>query len=208
MKHGTPLLDITIADIYNAAFEKHEDLNINGEVLIAIQKHEDLNINGGVLIAIQKHEDLNINGGVLIAIQKPGKKKGLPGNLRPITLLNLLGKALSIVILNRIGPQVKEYLSKNQSVFGPDRSTADVIWTHRWQAAKALKEETTIKISGIDMSAAFDTINRRHLLDIVKLIIDKDEHRQIHILLSGRVIDTRINGTFPSKPFTSNVGNP
>ena len=35
-------------------------------------------------------------------------------------------------------------------------------------AAKALKEETTIKISGIDMSAAFDMINRRHLLDIVK----------------------------------------
>ena len=173
MKHGTPLLDITIADIYNTAFEKHEDLDINGAVPIAIQK--------------------------------PGKKKGLPGNLRPITLLNLLGKALSIVILNRIRPQVEEYLSKNQSVFGPDRSTADVIWTHRWQAAKALKEETTIKISGIDMSAAFDTINRRHLLDIVKLIIDKDEHRQIHILLSGRVIDTRINGTSPSKPFTSNL---
>ena len=42
------------------------------------------------------------------------------------------------------------------------------------------------------MSAAFDTISRRHLLDIVKSI----------------VIDSRINGTSPSKPFTSNVGTP
>ena len=37
LKHGTPLLDKTIADIYNTAFEKHEDLDINGGILIAIQ---------------------------------------------------------------------------------------------------------------------------------------------------------------------------
>ena len=38
LKHGTPLLDKPIADIYNTAFEKHEDLDIKGGVLIAIQK--------------------------------------------------------------------------------------------------------------------------------------------------------------------------
>ena len=143
--------------------------------------------------------DLDINGGVLIAIQKPGKKKGPPGNLRPITLLNSLRKTLSIVILNRIRPKVEEYLSKNQSGFQPDQSTADVIWTHRWLAAKALKDQTTIKISGMDMSVAFDTINRRHLLKIVKSIVDEDEHRLIQILLSGKVIATRIYGTSTSK---------
>ena len=56
------------------------------------------------------------------------------------------------------------------------------------------------------MSAAFDTINRRHLLDIVKSILDEDEHRLMQFLLSGAVIDARINGTSTSKPFTSNVG--
>ena len=127
MEHDTPLLDKIIADIYNNAFEKHEDLDINGEVLIAIQK--------------------------------PGKKKGPPSNLRPITLLNSHRKAISIVTLNRIRPHVEEYLSKNQSGFRPDRSTADGIWTHRWLAAKALQEEAIIKISGIDMSVAFDTMD-------------------------------------------------
>ena len=58
------------------------------------------------------------------------------------------------------------------------------------------------------MSAAFDTINRSHILDIVKSIVDEDKHRLIQFLLSGTVIDTRINGTSTSKPFTSNVGTP
>ena len=81
-----------------------------------------------------------------MVIQKPSKKKGPPDNLCPITLLNLLGKALSIVTLNQIRTQVKEYLSKNQSGFRPERSTTDFIWTHSWLAAKALTEETTFKI--------------------------------------------------------------
>ena len=58
------------------------------------------------------------------------------------------------------------------------------------------------------MSAAFDTINRRHILDIVKSIVDEDEHRLIQLLLSGAVIDTRLNGASTSRPFTSNVGTP
>ena len=59
-----------------------------------------------------------------------------------------------------------------------------------------------------DISAAFGTINRRHLLDIVKSIVDEDEHRLMQFLLSGTVIGTRINGTSTPKPFTSNVGTP
>ena len=38
LKYGTPLPNKTIADIYNTAFQKHEDLDINGGGLIAIQK--------------------------------------------------------------------------------------------------------------------------------------------------------------------------
>ena len=85
-----------------------------------------------------------------------------------------------------------------------------MIWTHRWLAAKTMEEETTIKILGIDMSAAFDRINRRHLLYTVKSVFDEesDEYRLIQFLLSGTIIDTRINGTSTSKPFTSNVGIP
>ena len=58
------------------------------------------------------------------------------------------------------------------------------------------------------MSATFDTINRRHLLDIVKTIVDEDEHILIQFPLSGTVIDSRINGTSTSKSLISNVVTP
>ncbi|GFR67696.1 retrovirus-related Pol polyprotein LINE-1 [Elysia marginata] len=176
LKYGTPLLDQTIADIFNTTFKKHEKIDING--------------------------------GVLIAIQKPRKKKGPPNNLRPITLLNSLRKALSVITLNRVRPDVERYLSNSQSGFRPNRSTADVVWTHKWLSAKTLKEDVPIKITGIDMSAAFDTINRRQILDILKIIMKEDELRMIRFLLRNTEINTKINGSSKAMPVMSNVGTP
>ena len=61
-------------------------------------------------VPFSKQENLDINTGVLIANRKPGKKKGSLNNLRPITLLKSLRKALTIITLNRIRPFVEEYL--------------------------------------------------------------------------------------------------
>ncbi|GFR98825.1 endonuclease-reverse transcriptase [Elysia marginata] len=113
LKYGTPLLDQTIADIFNTTFNKHEKIDING--------------------------------GVLIAIQKPGKKKGPPNNLRPITLLNSLRKALSVITLNRIRPDVERYLSNTQSRFRPNRSTADVVWSTNGYQPKHLRKMSALK---------------------------------------------------------------
>ena len=127
----------------------------------------------------------------MIALQKPGKPKGPPKNLRPITLLNTIRKALSIITLHRIRPCTEEYLSHSQSGFRPDRSTADVAWAHKWLAAKTKK----------DMSSAFDTIDRQTLLDILREIVEEDELRIIRFLLSDTIINTRINGATKEKPF-------
>ena len=75
-------------------------------------------------------------------------------------------------------------------------------------SSKSTEGRNKIKIFGIDTSAAFETINRCQLLDIVKTIVDEDEHRLLQFLLSGTVVGTRINGTSTSKLFTSNVGTP
>ena len=156
----------------------------------------------------EEHESLKINSGELIALQKPGKPKGLPKNLRPITLLNTIRKALSIITLHRIRPCTEEYLSHSQSGFRPDRSTADVAWAHKWLAAKTKKEDVEIKITGIDMSSAFDTIDRQTLLDILREIVEEDELRIIRFLLSDTIINTRINAATKEKPFESNIGSP
>ena len=107
----------------------------------------------------EEHESPKINSGELIALQKSGKPKGPPKNLRPITLLSTIRKTLSIITLHRIRPCTEEYLSHRQSGFRPDRSTADVAWAHKGLAAKTKKEDVEIKITGIDKSSAFDTID-------------------------------------------------
>ena len=78
----------------------------------------------------------------------------------------------------------------------------------RWLAAKTVTENINIKITGIDMSAAFDTIDRDILLQILKNIVEEDELRLIQFLLSNTHINTRINNADINAPFTSNVGTP
>ena len=58
-----------------------------------------------------------------------------------------------------------------------------------------MKEDTTVKDSGIYIITAFKMINKCHLLVIVKTTADEDENRLIHFLRSGTVINTRIKGT-------------
>ena len=58
------------------------------------------------------------------------------------------------------------------------------------------------------MSAAFDTICRDILLQILKNIVEEDELRLIQFLLSNTHINTRINNADINTPFTSNVGTP
>ncbi|GFO44725.1 endonuclease-reverse transcriptase [Plakobranchus ocellatus] len=58
------------------------------------------------------------------------------------------------------------------------------------------------------MSAAFDTINRTKLLEILRDIIDEDELHIIRFLLSETTIDVKINGANDPMPFTTNIGTP
>ena len=125
------------------------DDEISGELL----KYGTPTLHGSIANVLnrvfEEHESLKINSGELIALQKPGKPKGLPKNLRPITLLSTIRKALSIITLHRIRPCTEEYLSHSQSGFRSDRSTADVAWAHKWLAAKTKKEDVEIKITGM-----------------------------------------------------------
>ena len=158
--------------------------------------------------ALNNHQELDINSGILITLPKPGKPKGPAQNLRPIMLLNTIRKTLSTIVLNRIRPKIERYLPHSQSGFRSDRSTADVVWTHKWLAAKAIAENIEIKITGIDMSAAFDTIDRHLLLRILEDVVDEDDLRMVRFLLSNTNVNTKINGATNQQPFTSNIGTP
>ena len=58
------------------------------------------------------------------------------------------------------------------------------------------------------MSAAFDTIDRATLLNILETIIEEDELRLVRFLPSNTCLIIRIGGTKEENKFTSNIGTP
>ncbi|GFS07152.1 endonuclease-reverse transcriptase [Elysia marginata] len=148
----------------------------------------------------------NIGNGTLTLLQKPGKPTGPPANLRPIVLLPVARKILSLITLNRIKEKVESYLSPSQAGFRQNRSTADIVWSHKWLISKVQKIKEEFTLLGIDMTPAFDTINRSKLIDICETFLEEDEIRIIRTLLSKTSLELLCRQT--SKTIPTLVGSP
>ena len=148
-----------------------------------------------------------LNHGVVITVPKPNKPAGSCANLRPITLLSTTRKAISTVILHRIRSKVDAWLSPNQSGFRVARSTADAVWAHRWNVALTHRFRTSMYILGIDLSKAFDSIDRHRLLTVLASFLDSEEVQLIKALLSTTTLQLRLNMCYYST-FSSNHGTP
>ena len=159
--------------------------------------------------AMANGEDLELGLAKLVTLQKPGKPAGPVKNIRPIALLPLLRKILSLITLARIRTAVELYLSPAQSGFRPGRSCADIVWAHRWLAAKSLKYKVIIHILGLDMSRAFDTIDRAKLMSILNDVpgLTDDDRRLIRVLLANTSLQVEFNGVM-TNPFVSTIGSP
>ena len=107
--------------------------DISAELLKAAGKEGAVLVADVINTSFSRHEPLNIGEGFLIAVQKPGKQAGPKSHLRPIVLLSLLRKILSLAVLERIRIKVDSFLSSSQAGFRRGRSTSDIVWTHRWQ---------------------------------------------------------------------------
>ncbi|OWZ09125.1 RxLR effector protein [Phytophthora megakarya] len=149
-------------------------------------------------------DNIHLGDGILLGLPKPNKPVGQCASLRPIVLLNSIRKAISLVVLRRISPKVEQFLSPHQSGFRPSRSTADAVWAHRWIAARAQRYKERFHILGIDLSRAFDTVNRDKLLSVLKPILDDDEIRLIRLLLRDTMLSLRF-GNHLLSPFESNT---
>ena len=82
-------------------------------------------------MSVERNEDLGLGVGMLTTLSKPGKPVRPVENIRPIILLPLLRKILSLIVLDRMRTPINSYLSSSQSAYRSGRSTADIIWAHR-----------------------------------------------------------------------------
>ena len=160
------------------------------EISVELIKYAPEIIKSEIAIILNDHiensSELDLGKGLLAALWKPNKEKGHVKHLRPIILLNTIRKLLSNITLTRIKLNLEKFLSSSQSAFRANRSTTDIVWAYKWMIAKVQKYiDLKLYIVGIDLSSAFDTINREKLLNILEPIINNDEHRMIRILLSN-----------------------
>lgn len=104
---------------------------------------------------------------ILVSLYKKGPRD-LCGNYRGISLLSVVGKVFSRVLLNRllkhIAPSV---LPESQCGFRPNRGTVDMIFTARQVQEKCIEHQLDLYQCFIDLTKAFDTVNREALWTIL-----------------------------------------
>ncbi len=149
-----------------------------------------------------------VKEGILVPLPKPGKKKGPPGNLRPIILLSMLRKILAICMIRRTHTRLNHQIPISQAAYRNGRSTTELMFSLKVLAEKAITSSSyEITVLLLDMTKAFDTVDRGQLFEDLKEILEPDELHMIAILLKNVSLTVRIKKTLGEK-FTTNVGVP
>jgi hypothetical protein len=164
-----------------------------------------MTING----IFEKHEAIEeLKEGYLYALNKPGKTRTAE-NTRPLVFLSITRKVLSSIVLHRISGKADEFLSLSQHAYRAHRSTTEVAMTAQWLSATSEKYAERIHIMGIDLSKAFDCIDRSILMQILEenKIATEDELRLIQYLISETKLRVKIGKTYGEK-FSTIIGTP
>ncbi len=111
----------------------------------------------------QQWRDANI-----AVIYKNKGDKAICGNSRGISLLSVGGKVLSKVMLQRLINNITEsMLPESQCGFRKNRSTIDMIFTARQLQEKCREQHQNMFMAFVDLSKAFDTVQRELLWDVL-----------------------------------------
>ena len=149
-----------------------------------------------------------IKTGILNPLQKPGKPKGPVQNLRPVILLSVLRKILAVCTINRLDSKLRSIIPISQCAYSKGRSTTELIFTFKVLCEKAIiSENYRINLLMLDMSKAFDTIERGTLIDDLKYTLENDELFLIYLLLKDVKLIVKLNNEF-GKEFITNIGSP
>ena len=150
----------------------------------------------------QDWKDANI-----VVIYKNKGDKAVCGNSRGISLLAIAGKVIAKVLLNRLVEHISEgVLPETQCGFRKTRSTNDMVFVLRQLLEKSREHGKDLHVAFIDLSKAFDTVNREMLWKLLcKLGVPAkflSMLKQLHDGMQGRVLI----GDLQSEFFRVNVG--
>ena len=107
---------------------------------------------------------------LIISLYKNKGSKSDCGNYRGISLLSIAGKIFARVILNRLITVSEQNLPEAQCGFRPERSTVDMIFAMRQLQEKCIEQNMPLFSVFIDLTKAFDTVNREALWTVPERI--------------------------------------
>ena len=147
-----------------------------------------------------------IGAGILTPLAKPGKPRGPVKSIRPLTLLNISRKILSLVVLRRIEYAVDNYTGSFQAAYKAGRSCADLVWAQNMMISVVMRKEFEFSKVSLDMSAAFNTIRRGTTINLLEDAgCSMDDMRLVQYLMANTTLTVRVNSTM-SKVFKYNIG--
>ena len=131
-----------------------------------------------------------IRRGLLNPLAKPPKKDEKV-NVRPIILLSVLRNVITINLIDRCWERLKQHIPPDQAAYQGGRSTT--VFTIKILAEKAITSENyDIFLLLLDMSKAFDTVNRSKLMEILKNILTPSELYMMFLLVNDAILNVKL----------------
>ena len=132
--------------------------------------------------------------GVVVPIHKKGSKTD-PSNYRGITLMNVVCKLYSKVILNRLAPLVEAKVCDEQGGFRSGRACEDQVFAIWETLHHARLSGSPVYLAFIDFQKAFDSVDRARLWAKLRdLGVDGNLMAAIRSLYEGHSARVRIGG--------------
>ena len=107
---------------------------------------------------------------LIVSLYKNKGSKSDCGNYRGISLLSIAGKIFARVMLNRLITVSEQNLPEAQCGVRPRRSTVDMIFAMRQLQEKCIEQSMPLFSVFIDLTKAFDTVNREALWTVLERI--------------------------------------
>ena len=173
-------------DKLHAEFIKYADENIHSHIA---------DIFNDVAESGNEPEELQV--GILLPTQKPNKKQKIGGegdHLRPLMLLSVLRKILTICVIGRIWDRLKVRIPPDQAAYQGERGGGEQVLSIKLLAEKAINSSNyKVFLSLFDMSKAFDTVNRRTLFEHLERILNPDELHLLSVITNLTKIKIKVN---------------
>ena len=128
------------------------------------------------------------------ALPKPNKPKVPLKNLRPIIFLSILRNILVIIVVNRTFQRIRTVISVSQAAYSPGHNTTQLVFAIKVLTEKAMwTENYTIYLLILDMSRAFDTIDRGTLLHDLSDILNPVKQHLLSLFLLNVQLQVKYN---------------